>query len=150
MDDIEAATREFEPESHAIIGAAVEVHRVLGAGFLEAVYHEALADELARRGLPFQHEVAVPIHYKGKRLSTVYRADFVCFGRLIVELKASVGVGRADEAQVVNYLHATGLKVGLLFNFAAPTLHIRRLATTRVGRPDETFSGFSSFPETSN
>lgn len=148
MDDIEAATRDFEPETFAILGAAVEVQRVLGAGFLEAVYHEALCDEFERRGIPFQQEVPVPVHYKGKLLNTIYRADFVCSGRFIVEIKAAVSVGRPEEAQVVNYLRATGLQVGLLLNFAGQTLHIRRLSTTRTtSQSPDVFPGFPSFSE---
>lgn len=127
MDDIEAATRDFGPETTAILGAAIEVHRRLGPGFLEAVYHEALEVEFARCGIPFLHEVPMPIWYRGALLRTVYRADFVCYRLFIVELKAQAGTSRADEAQVVNYLRASGLEVGLLLNFATPTLSIRRL-----------------------
>lgn len=145
MDPADAEAREFEPETHAILGAAIEVHKVMGPGFLEAVYHEALGEELVLRGIPFVHEVALPIHYKGKPLSTLYRADFACFGRFIVELKAAVSIGRPEEAQVVNYLRATGLQVGLLLNFATPTLQIRRLSTTKSM---QVFSGFPGFSET--
>lgn len=133
MDDIEAETRDFGPETTAIIGAAIEVHRRLGQGFLEAVYHEALEVEFQHAGVPYAHEVPMPIWYRGAWLRTVYRADFVCFDRFLVELKSQVVVGRPEEAQVVNYLRASGLEVGLLLNFAAPTLQIRRL-TNSPGR----------------
>lgn len=132
MDDIEGATRELGPETQAIIGAAVEVHRRLKPGFLEAVYHEALVEEFILAGIPFEHEVPMPIEYRGKILRTVYRADFLCFGRFIVELKAQTNVGRPEEAQVVNYLRASGLRTGLLLNFATPTLQIRRLTNSLV------------------
>lgn len=143
MDDIEYATRDFEPESHAVIGAALEVHRRLGPGFLEAVYHEALVEEFSLAGVPFEHEVAMPIEYRGRILRTVYRADFVCFGRFIVELKAQTQMGRPEEAQVVNYLRASGLRVGFLLNFASSVLQIRRL-TISLARD---FPGFPRSPE---
>jgi len=143
MDDIEYETHAFEPETRAIIGAAVEVHRRLRSGFLEAVYHEAFARELAIAGIPFEDEVPMPIRYRDHWLTTVYRADFLCFGRFIVELKAQTSVGRPDEAQVVNYLRASGLRIGLLLNFAAPTLQIRRLTNSFA----DDFPGFPSLPE---
>ncbi|HUR25475.1 MAG TPA: GxxExxY protein [Candidatus Thermoplasmatota archaeon] len=118
---------------------------MMGPGFLEAVYHEALCEEFEQRGIPFAHEVPLPIRYKEKRLSTIYRADFVCYGRFIVELKAAVSLGRPEEARVVNYLHATGLQVGLLLNIATPTLQIRRLSTSKSIRD---FPGFPGFSET--
>jgi len=116
-----------DPQTHAIIGAAMEVHRQLGPGFLEAVYQEALAIELADRGIPFQREQELPIDYKGRRLPCKYRADFVCYGDIIVELKATQGLTGNDEAQVLNYLKATKLKRGLLFNFGRPSLEFKRL-----------------------
>jgi GxxExxY protein len=115
-----------DPQTRAIIGAAMEVHRELGPGFLEAVYQEALALELADRGIPFQREQGVPIDFKGRRLSCKYRADFVCYGDIIVELKAQQGLTGNDEAQTLHYLKATKLERGLLFNFGRPSLEFRR------------------------
>ena len=92
--------------SYAIVGAAMEVHRILGPGFLEAVYHEALAIEMTSRDIPFTHEVVLPIYYKGQQLATTYRADFLCFDRVIVELKALTKLSSLDEAQILNYLKA--------------------------------------------
>ena len=105
----------------------MEVHRQLGHGFLEAVYQEALALELAVRGVPFQREVALSVLYKGRRLQCAYRADFVCFGEIVVELKALSQLTGADEAQAINELKATGLHRALLVNFGAPSLEYKRL-----------------------
>jgi len=117
---------ERDPQTYAIIGAAMEVHSQLGRGFLEAVYHEALRLELTARGIPHSHEVELPIAYKGQRLVTHYRADFICFQRVIVEMKALDKLGGNETAQVLNYLKATGLKVALLINFGAESLEYKR------------------------
>jgi GxxExxY protein len=91
-----------DPKTYAIIGAAMEVHGQLGCGFLEAVYHEALALELALRNVPYAQEVELPISYKGQRLVATYRADFICFGCIIVELKALQHLGGVEESQIIN------------------------------------------------
>ena len=104
----------------------MEVHRTLGPGFLEAVYQEAFARELFRREIPFRAEIEVPVFYKGEKLSTAYRADFVCFDSVIVELKAIKQLTIIEEAQVLNYLKATGFRVGMLLNFGAPSLQHKR------------------------
>ena len=121
------AYEQRDPRTYAVIGAAMEVHRVLGCGFLEAVYREALAQELAARGLPHRREVDLPIFYKGQRLVCYYRADFICTESVIVELKAVSALTSAHEAQVINYLKATGLDVGLLLNFGAGPLQFKRI-----------------------
>lgn len=107
----------FKDEVFAIVGAAIEVHRALGPGFLEAVYAEAFATELGRAGIPFEQEVLLQIRYKGEPLKKTYRADFVVLGVVLVEIKASDGLGDTDRAQLLNYLKATGHPVGLLLNF---------------------------------
>ena len=105
--------------SHEIIGAAVEVQRVLGVGLLESAYAAALAIELSQRELRFEQEVAVAARYKGYSLGTVYRADFIVEDSVIVELKALEGVADVHRAQLLSHLRLSGLKLGLLINFHA-------------------------------
>lgn len=117
----------MDQETYNIIGAALEVHKSLGPGFLEAVYKEALFIELAVRKIPFSGEVEIPVFYKGKKLKTCYRSDFICHDSIIVELKAISKLGDIETAQVLNYLRATGFRKALLFNFGAKSLEQRRL-----------------------
>jgi GxxExxY protein len=105
--------------SHAIIGAAVEVQRVLGVGLLESAYSAALGIELAERGLKFDREVPIWGKYKGRDLGVVYCADFVVENTVIVELKAMDGVTEVHRAQLLSYLRMSGYKLGLLVNFHA-------------------------------
>ncbi len=118
---------QWDAQTYAIIGAAMEVHRTLGHGFLEAVYQEAMGVELEVRGVPFLREHLIPITYKGRLLGMPYRADFLCFDSVIVELKALSVLSGPDEAQVIHYLKATGRNRALLLNFGAPQLEYRRL-----------------------
>ena len=118
---------ERDPQTYAIIGAAMEIHRQLGHGFLEAVYQEAAVIEFSLKQVPFQREVALPINYKNILLPIHYRADFVCFSEIIVEFKALSRLSGVEEAQLLNYLKATGLKRGLLINFGASSLQYKRL-----------------------
>ena len=122
---------EKDPESYAIIGAAMEVHTELGQGFLEAVYQDALAVEFVSRGIPFEREKPLPILYKGGILPSTYKADFVCFGGLLVECKAQHAVGRPEYAQILNYLRITRLSRGLLLNFGAPSLSYKRFILSK-------------------
>jgi GxxExxY protein len=116
-----------DPQTYEIIGAAMEVHRHLGHGFLEAVYQEALAIEMAKRNIPFEREIAIPVDYKGQRLQCSYRADFICFEEVVLELKALNQLTGVDESQLINELKASGLHRGLLLNFGAPSLEYKRL-----------------------
>lgn len=104
----------------------MEVHRHLGAGFLETVYQDAVEIELAERSIPFEREKKLSIAYKGKPLPSRYQADFVCLADIIVELKALDGLGPKEESQILNYLKATGFRRGLLINFGAARLQYRR------------------------
>jgi GxxExxY protein len=122
---------EEDPRTYSIIGACMEVHRQLGCGFLEPVYQEALAVELTLRKLPFVREVKLPLTYKGEALETKYCADFICFGSVVVELKALSRMGSTEEAQVINYLKATGHQTGLLINFGARSLEHRRFVLSK-------------------
>ena len=124
---------ENDLRTHAIIGAAMQVHRELGCGFLEPVYQEALALEFERQGVPFTEQMEFAINYRGRRLDASYRADFVCFNQLIVELKALATVGATEEAQLINYLKASGLELGLLLNFGARSLQFRRFILSKRG-----------------
>ena len=109
----------LKEEVYAVIGAAMEVHRELGSGFLEAVYLEALEIELERRGIPFESGKPLHIDYKGQVLKKEYVADLVCHEQIVVELKALDHLTSREEAQLLNYLKATGLRVGLLVNFGS-------------------------------
>ena len=117
---------ERDPMTYSIIGAAMEVHKHLGRGFLESVYQEALAIELGSREIPFRREVRLPVSYKGQSLASSFCADFICFDSLVVELKAVAKMTGKEESQLINYLKATGHKVGLLLNFGARSLEHRR------------------------
>jgi GxxExxY protein len=107
----------FEEESYAILGACFEVYKDKGCGFLEGVYQECLELELGFRGIPFQPQVELQLTYKGKQLKQTYVPDFICFGKIIVEIKAVTELATEHRAQVHNYLKATGYRVGLLVNF---------------------------------
>ena len=114
-------------KTYGIIGAAMSVHTELGMGFLEAVYGDALAIELERRHIPFEREKSIHIMYKGQKLNHYYVADFLCYGDIIVELKAVEQIQSVHMAQVLNYLSATGYKLGLLINFGEKSLKYKRI-----------------------
>jgi GxxExxY protein len=118
---------ERDRETYALIGAAMEVHKVLGHGFFDAVYQEALAEEFARRNVPFREQVELSIVYKGKTLLTHYCPDFILFESIIVEIKALDALTSREKAQVLNYLKAGGFQRGLLINFGARSLQYERL-----------------------
>lgn len=124
----------------------MEVHNVLGPGFPEALYQEALAFELAERSIPFCREVGLLVNYKGISLHTSYKADFVCFGAILVEIKVASQLTRVDDAQVVNYLKATDFELGLLFNFGGPRLEYRRLILSKDHLRQSASSAVSASP----
>ena len=107
-------------ESYKVVGAAFKVYNNLGPGFLEAVYQEALEIEFQKQGIPYEREKELKIYYDGVELKQTYKADFVCFGKIIVELKAVSTLDDAHRSQIYNYLHATNFKLGLLLNFGCP------------------------------
>ncbi|MGB9753460.1 MAG: GxxExxY protein [Roseiflexus castenholzii] len=109
----------LKEEVFAIIGAAIGVHRELGSGFLEPVYQEAMEIELSSRHIPFEARKLLIIKYKGHTLQKQYEADLICYGQIIVELKALDRLSGKEQAQILNYLKATGLQVGLLINFGS-------------------------------
>ena len=130
----------LKDEVYAVVGAAIEVHREFGSGFLEGAYQEAMEIEMELRGIPFEPLKELHIRYKGRVLKKRYCADFLCYGRLIVEIKAEDYLTGRDEAQLINYLKATGLQVGLLINFGHHgRLEWKRMVLTRHGPidPDE-------------
>lgn len=136
-----------DPQIHAIIGAAMEVHRQLGHGFLEAVYQEALALELAERDVPFQRGTNLVIRYKGRALRCENRADFLCFGTVMVELKALAAIVSGHRAQVINELKATGYRVGLLFNFGATSLEYLRFVRSEAAELSADYADFHRLGE---
>ncbi len=113
--------------SYKIVGAAMEVHKHLGSGFLEAIYDEAFAVELSILGIQFEYQKDLKVFYKGRPLKRAYRADFVIDGKVIIENKASSGLTNNDRAQMLNYLKVTGYKLGILINYGLPSLQSERL-----------------------
>ncbi len=119
----------FKDECYAIQGAIFEVYREMGCGFLEPVYQECLEKELRNRDIPFIAQTELKLSYKGESLRQTYKPDFICYGQIIVELKAVKVIAPEHLAQVINYLKATGMKLGLLVNFGDfPKATIKRLA----------------------
>ena len=110
----------LKEEVFRIVGAAMDVYYTLGRGFLEPVYQEALEIELRRRDIPFEAQKLLRIEYKGTHLKKEYVADFVCFRQIIMEIKACEGLTGRDEGQIINYMKATHMRVGLLLNFGRP------------------------------
>ena len=122
----------LKDESYEIIGACFEVYNELGCGFLESVYHECLEIELTERGIPFVSRAPVKIQFKGRTINKGYEADFICYGQIILELKACKDLTDKHSAQILNYLHATKLPLGILINFGHfPKLEYKRVALTR-------------------
>ena len=117
----------FEKYSYEILGACFEIHKILGCGFLEAVYQECLEFEFRRRSISYVREKGIDIYYKNLKLQKKYVADFVCYDKIIVEIKALNKLAGEHEAQVLNYLKATNFRLGLLVNFSERSLKFKRL-----------------------
>ncbi|MCP4156276.1 MAG: GxxExxY protein [bacterium] len=121
----------YKKEVFDIVGAAIEVHKELGAGFLESVYEEAMVWESGARGISCDTQVTLPVYYKGRKLEKGFIADFIAYNKIIVELKCITRLTKREDAQIINYLKATGLKVGLLINFGSQgKLEWKRFART--------------------
>jgi GxxExxY protein len=121
---------ERDPQTYAIIGAAIEVHKTLGPGHLEAVYQEALEIELGLRGIPYQSQPRIELDYKGRKLKKYYQPDLLIYERVVVEIKAQSALSSIDEAQIINSLKCCRKQVGLLINFGEPSLHWKRYVNT--------------------
>ncbi|WP_234445779.1 GxxExxY protein [Carboxylicivirga marina] len=117
----------YKDEAYRIIGAAMEVHNELKNGFLEPVYQEALAKEFRIQDIPFQQESMINIYYKGDKLDKYYKADFICYDEIIIELKALGELTKEHESQLINYLKATDKKLGILINFGKSSLQYKRV-----------------------
>ena len=117
----------YKEESYKIIGAAMEVHRELGNGFLEAVYQEALALEFEEQNIQFEQEKEIEIYYKDLLLDKKYRTDFLCYNKIIIEIKAVSELVSEHESQILNYLNATENKLGILINFGTKSLQYKRM-----------------------
>ncbi len=117
----------YKELSYKIIGAAIEVHKELGTGFLESVYDEVFGIELKRIGLDFEYQKELLIFYKGKRLEKEFRVDYLIENVILVENKATKGITEIDEAQMHNYLKTTGLKLGIIINYGLPSLEYKRV-----------------------
>jgi len=126
-----SANYPFQKEMYAIIGACMEVHTVLGRGFLESVYHEALCIELEKRNIPYERNKVLYVYYKDIQLKKTFEADVVAYGHIIVELKAFEGSLDAHHGQLINYLSATKHVMGLLVNFGMPSLQYKRFIVSK-------------------
>ena len=121
----------LKDEVYSIIGAAMEVHSILGCGFLEPVYQEALEIELRKRNIPYVPQKQLPIYYKDNRLKKTYVADYIAFEKIVIEIKAITHLSSLEEAQLLNYLKATDHEVGLLINFGAESLQWKRMVRSK-------------------
>lgn len=124
---MENATNKRDEQTYAIIGAAMAVHNELGCGFLEAIYQDALEVEFKKLGIPFEREPKLDVYYKGEKLNSFYRTDFLCYDEVIVETKALNRMSGTEEAQVINQLKASKLHKALLINFGMPKLDYKRM-----------------------
>ncbi|MGM5469159.1 GxxExxY protein [Flavobacteriaceae bacterium LMO-SS05] len=120
----------YKEESYKIIGACMKVNRELGSGFLEAVYEEALKKEFDNSSIPFDCQVKLNIFYDGEQMDKFYRADFICYNKIILEVKSVTQIPNSFYAQLKNYLAATKMELGMLINFGQPSLTYKRIINT--------------------
>jgi GxxExxY protein len=121
----------YKDESYAIVGACMKVHRALGPGFLEAVYEAVLEKEFIIQNISYKKQVQLDLYYEGVKLKKHYRADFVCYDSIIVELKAVAQIPTVFYAQLQNYLKCTNMELGLLINFGTPSLTYKRIVNSK-------------------
>ena len=121
----------YKDESYAIIGACMKVHRALGPGFLEAVYEEVVEKEFIVQNIPYKRQVKLDLYYEGVQLKKHYRADFVCYDSIIVELKAVTQIPSVFYMQLQNYLKCTNMELGMLINFGTPSLTYKRIVNSK-------------------
>lgn len=124
----------FKEESYQIIGAAMEVHRELGCGFVEPIYQEALEKEFILRKIPYEREKELTVNYKGDLLTKTFRADFICYNKIILELKAVKEFSDEHYAQIYNYLRASRMDLGLLINFGTASIEFQRVPASTKWR----------------
>lgn len=117
----------FKEESYKIIGICMDIHTTLGNGFLEAVYSEVLEKEFVKNNIPYQREVKLDLFFNGEKLDKKYKADFICFDNIILEIKAVSFIHENFTKQILNYLKATDKKLGLLINFGEKSLKYKRI-----------------------
>jgi GxxExxY protein len=121
----------YKDESFAIVGACMKVHRALGAGFLEAVYEEVLEKEFQSQKIPYKRQVKLDLYYEGVKLKKQYRADFICYDTIIIEIKAVNQIPSVFYAQLQNYLKCTNMELGMLINFGTPSLTYKRIVNIK-------------------
>ena len=121
----------LKDEVYAIAGAAMEVHNVLGCGFLEAVYQEALEIELGKRNIPYIPQKQLPIYFKDNLLKKTYVVDYIAFEKIVIEIKALIHLSSLEEAQLLNYVKAGDYELGLLINFGAESLQWKRMVLSK-------------------
>ena len=130
----------FKEESYKIIGTAMEVHRVLGCGFIEPVYQEALEKEFVLNNIPYEREKELTIDYKGSLLTKTFRADFICYDKIILELKAVSQFTEEHYAQIYSYLKASNMKLGILINFGKTNLEYFRIPASKKWQHPKQFA----------
>ncbi len=121
----------YKDESYKIIGACMKVHRELGAGFLESIYEEALKKEFFNSGIPFNNQVKLNVYYNGEKLNKFYKADFICYDKIILEIKSVSQVPNVFYSQIKNYLTATKKELGMLVNFGQSSLTYKRIINSK-------------------